>query len=501
MTFDRLITDPRYIHAKKIVDGLIRDQDYRYSDEPYFDPRVTWLEVLRIAFASYMAKTSKKLRTTDQIRKQINSRTLQEWLEWTYKIQRGIIEDYSGSGTESHNYRKSPGVNRWKSIYARSNEGYVWACGEHKIHFNRYECQFSDEPFEIDETIIEKVKDEVEEYIGLSRKTLKIGVVQNKENLEIYLSKGENENEIITRVMVHAFSIEKDRFSAIDHVLENIDCLKHLPKLVREDFIRGGWPEERPATPIFSLSCHKIGNAQGEEEIRMNIGDFVKYEGIGHKLKAEPMKESVGYMIVIERNAENVLKEYHCASAIQNKTLISYTPATMMNDVLKGGKLAASRLKRRENIIRKNGKDFLEIDAVTTFLMGLTEKYYPEKIPEIHSKKKTSVKMDIAQFEGFIKGKPKAKKEVINFGTTEGKITSRVYIKEGVLWERGRLLVPAIPKTMMVAIIGKQAREIIDHPIADMLGPVMRAAPVSHNENMGTWITFEPKKDLMQIKP
>lgn len=500
MTFDRLMTDARYVHAKAIVDNLIIDEDYEYADEPYFDNRVTWIEVLRIAYASYMANTSEKLRTIAQLKKQINKESLQEWLKWSNGIRKGTITAHFGATEDLRNYRKSPGINRWQSLYASNYDSNVRTCGNHKIGFNRFIGQFSDKPFEIDDKITNIAKSEIMEIVRSYRDDFSLEIKKNKANLNIYLSKGVGENRIVTKTTIQAFSLHPEQYRHIHHVAKHIDMFENLPKMVREDFILGGWPEDREFVPVFTLNEYTTGNPQGQMETRVNIHLKAEYEGIGHKLKSEPFVEGLGFINIPAMDADEFLKEYHCSASGITRSNTSKNTQTLMSSVQAAGRLASTRLRKREKILKNNGKDALEIDAVTTHLMGLVEKYYPEKIEKIHTQTTTPVKMKLEEFEGFIKGKGKRKKETINFGISEGKLTSRVYITDKILWERGKILVPPMPKTMMIAITGKQAREVVEHPIADLLGKVKRVYPVSFDENMGTWISFESKRDLVQIK-
>lgn len=500
MTFDRLMMDPRYVHAKAIIDNLIVDEDYEYANEPYFHDRVTWLEVLRIAYASYMANTSEKMQTIAQLKKQINRQSLQIWLKWCNGIRKGTITPHFGATEDLHNYRKSPGINRWQSLYASNFDANIRTCGNHKIGFNRYIGQFSDKPFEMDDQIIGIAKKEIMEIVKSYRQDLSLEIKANKANFNVYLSKGIGENRIVTKTTIQAFSLHPQQYRHIHHVAKHIDMFENLPKMIREDFILGGWPEDREFVPVFTLNEYTTGNPQGQMETRVNVHLKAEYEGIGHKLKFEPFVEGLGFISVHAMETDEFLKEYHCSTCGITRSNSSKNTQTLMSSVQAAGRLASTRLRKREKVLKNNGKDTFEIDAVTTHLMGLVEKYYSEEIEKIYTQTSTPIKMKLEEFEGFVKGKGKRKKETINFGISEGKLTSQVYITDKILWKRGKLLVPAIPKTMMIAITGKHAHEVVEHPIADLLGKVKRVYPVSFDENIGTWISFEPKKDLVRIK-
>ena len=78
---DSGITQERYRETKAMIDDIIVDGDYRRSDEPYYDPDVTMLEVLRVMFAYNMAKSSKKLRSREQLESFVDKEGIRTWLD------------------------------------------------------------------------------------------------------------------------------------------------------------------------------------------------------------------------------------------------------------------------------------------------------------------------------------------------------------------------------------------------------------------------------------
>lgn len=155
-------------------------------------------------------------------------------------------------------------------------------------------------------------------------------------------------------------------------------------------------------------------------------------------------------------------------------------------------------LKRRRTKFAQN-KGEIRIDRVSQAVLKIIDKLNPEKGQAIREGRIKNFKLRIDEGGEFFAGHPPRKDHKINrimvsFRVRDGEFHVRVELSDDHLWENDRLIIHSgMPEVMVASLKGRPANEIIDHPIAAMLGPVK----VAQNVARRTEIRFEKIIDNM----
>lgn len=494
---DAGIKEANYRHTKAIVDELIKDKDFRHSDEPYHDDRVTWLEVLRISYAHYMAASSSKLRTEKDLEKHIDREGIQTWLDWVHAAQNGGIDDGYNIITVCDNYRHSPGIKRWKSFSTMRFDGSVRGAGKRVIYFNKIKGTFQDElpvaDYEVKQIISSKVQKALDmpAHAGAS-----FDLGKGKFGLRVMARINLETAEGVNGAVWHSpFAFDEiDLTKRIDEALRILNRLGPLAKMAREDIRAGGWPDEEPVKIVF----HAETNKQNEDQVTIHMQN----EQYGHDLNATEQTRHVGRLTIpFGTPDDEIIKLYNTPP----------TPAhragnTLADAVLDSARIEANKLKRRASRLSRNGEGNIEIDGVAAHILDLVVKHHPEKREEILSGKTVTVRMPVEAYEGFVTGRrpkgdedrPRRDTESVAFKLDEGKLRVRVHLSDHAFWDRTRLLVHGLPQTVLASLTGKNARELMDHPITNLLGTVRSAYKPKHSEEKA-WISFNPLNEMIAI--
>ncbi len=146
--------------------------------------------------------------------------------------------------------------------------------------------------------------------------------------------------------------------------------------------------------------------------------------------------------------------------------------------------------KRKSN--SKKYGDTIRIDFIAARMIEIAKKHDPKIGEKILKKGKCKVKVKAEDISVFCKGKADSKDQVtLLFNASEGVIKVTFDLNEEIKWAKTRMFVPPMPSVVMASLVGGPAREVIDHPIADLLGTVARAYP-GPSYKKGTWLTFKP---------
>ena len=128
---------------------------------------------------------------------------------------------------------------------------------------------------------------------------------------------------------------------------------------------------------------------------------------------------------------------------------------------------------------KSNGK--LLIDKVAKEMLLIIDKINPQDGIDIRLRQKKISKIKVENGGSFFAGHSKHKNSIIItkpifFRIKDGIFTTKVELDESVTWDHDCLKIkPIIPRTITASLKDKLASEIIDHPIADMIGSVKSA--------------------------
>jgi hypothetical protein len=133
-------------------------------------------------------------------------------------------------------------------------------------------------------------------------------------------------------------------------------------------------------------------------------------------------------------------------------------------------------------ILAKNKRNArLFIDKVAKEMLSKIDEINPQDGMDIRMARLKSSKIKVESGGSFFSGHRERKNGVrvskqIWFRIKDGKFTCKVELNESVTWEKDCLKIrPMIPETITASLKGKLASEVIDHPIADMIGSVKSA--------------------------
>lgn len=502
---DEAIVHPLYRHAKDIVDRLIIDEDFKHSDELYHDDRASWLEVLRVAYAYYMASTSTKPRSEKILAAQIDPAGIQQWLDWVKAIQDGgvVVDEFGRETRTCDHYRKSPGIKRWKSFSAMRHDGSVRGDGKKAIYFDRLRGRFSTEPLFIDGTAEEAISRRIDAALKQAGNEGFTYEIRGGEHVRRTVAKIvlTNKKGIKCLVWHSPFSYEDQTLEeCINLSAATLAKLGPLKKNICTDVVNGGWPQDEDLDIFFHVTPK---TESGEDLLDLTVSMGI--EQVGHDLA---IHEDVRYLFRFKISREATSADIH----EQYKTGRPYHSGsvTFINQVRDAGRIEGNKLKRRRARSARFGDGKIEIDKVAAHLLELIKQNHPDKREKILSGKTVTVRMPVPDFNGFVTGRrpkaekgedpnPRRTKESVSFNLEEGRLRVRVHLSDNAFWNRNRLLVHGLPQTVLTSLAGKRAREIFDHPIADLLGTVRSAYPVKRRPE-SAWISFNPVEELITIK-
>ena len=493
---DAGIKEPNYRHTKDIVDEIIKDEDYRYSGEPYHDDRVTWLEVLRISYAHFMAASSSKIRTRKDLEKPIDHAGIQDWLDWVHNVQSGGIDDGYNIVTVCDSYRHSPGIARWKSFSTMRFDGSVRGAGKKDIFFNRLKGYFQDKMPTVDDEVRQIASDKVQKAIDMpAHAGASFDIGKGKIGLRVMMRINLRTSEGVEGAVWHSpFAFDEiDLTKRIDEALCVLNRLAPLSRQVREDIRAGGWPDEEPVKVVFHADPK-----QNEDQVTIHMQN----EQYGHDLNAEEQTRFVGRLTIPCGTPDSKIIELY-----NTPPTPAHPPGNTLADaVLDSARIETKKLKRRASRLSRNGEGNIEIDGVTSHVLDLVVKHHPDKREEILSGKTVTVRMPIEAFDGFVTGRrpkgdedrPRRKTETVSFKLDEGKLRARIHLSDHAYWDRTRLLVHGLPQTVLASLAGKNASELMEHPITKLLGTVRSAYKPKHSPEKA-WISFNPVSELVAI--
>ena len=151
----------------------------------------------------------------------------------------------------------------------------------------------------------------------------------------------------------------------------------------------------------------------------------------------------------------------------------------------------AQSFARRQKILnRKSDDGMLEKCMVTNRIVEIIGKHDPELAKNILQGKIQKVDLPIEVYAGFFPQDGKKTQRVV-FSYIEGRIVSSFLIKPGVNWKQNTLWVQSVSQSAIPGLVGQPPEAIIDHPIAELIGPVSSVRSWPGSEIMG--VRFQKK--------
>lgn len=502
---DESITQERYRETKDMVDTIIKDGDYRFSEEPYYDPGITVLEVLRVMFAYTMAKSSKKLRSRDKIESQVDKNGIQEWLYWVHLTRNGGADNGYGHFIKTpESYPKSPGIARWVRFGMYMYNGQISGPGRNNLYYNRMLKRFQEQRCQFDDAIIDRLTKDIAKGIreGATPGLVIPDIAQIRAGVKDLMKEGHCNSMADISIPFGAvgatMALQHDPFVFGDGDIvkqartqaEESARFRMLSDIVTSIVSNAKWPEDARYEVTFSVTGETCENVEDHDTMRRVVIQL-RFRQFDHLLEAQDVIHYLGSMdYSADLTPDELVEEF--MSHKDRGTLLK-------DEIAKTAEREAGKMARRMRKSEKIGQGNMGVDHVAVHLLELVRETDPEAHKEITAGRRTSISLPLEVLKGFIGGrspsgnavsKRKRNKENISFILHEGEMRSRFHINDDVYWDKGRMRIGEIPETAMRGLVGKPAREVIDHPIADLLGTVSRAYPASRGEY--TWITFTP---------
>jgi len=505
---DRNILQERYRETKDIIDEVIVDTDYERHSEPYHDPSTTMLEVLRIMFAYNLAKRYKSLRSREQIASFVDPEGIREWLDWVHQTRNGGADNGYGHVINSpDSYSKSPGIKPWTHFGVHELDGLVSGPGRTALWYNRITGSFQEAPCRLDP---EMIRDMTREANAAARRIASEGLkvpsaASMAADLTDTMSDRDRNSEAAIRLgftgiggsmLIHhsPFAFDASGFGREvmlqAHESPRLEALRRRIDGIVES---AKWPEETKREILITVG--PVPHGADSKMLRASI--ILRFDQPDKMLETRVVDQHLAAIDYDPKwSPERILEEFEGKVLYKNHTLVT----EMEKDCLR----EAATTRRRINKARTIGEGKLRIDHVARHMLEILADHDPKKHAEVLAGKAANIQLPLGTLEGFLRGrspregsrhrKPK-KTETISFQIAEGQIRTRFHITDDVYWDRTRLRVRTMPEAVLTALPGRPARDVLDHPLADLLGPVNRAYKVSHNREF-CWISFESMLEI-----
>lgn len=172
-----------------------------------------------------------------------------------------------------------------------------------------------------------------------------------------------------------------------------------------------------------------------------------------------------------ELNLSIAYADYEDYQATGHNSKVASDLDDQIKVMLKTIKSRGGIAKRRANAKKVLGDNALSIDRVAQAMIMMVAKESPKKAREIILGKTKHFHLAEAQDYVFI-DKDRGNTGRVGFSFKDGKLTATFRMSSDQNWVGNGLMIPPIPMVMGESLMGQKARDVVDHAIADLLGPV-----------------------------
>jgi len=480
---------PLFERTKALVDQALEGRNFGYADIRFLWPETTWLEAMKTLIAYSLCKNRKTNLTLEKVSASLDPAGLQSALSWAHEMffvqKKHTDEQYTGYSYFSGSFgllkktglRLAPryGITGGATtiFWNRESECFQEArpsCDPWKGEFSemigqaismaRSSMEHPDLAVEVGPVIQSEV-DALQATVYAGHKRLPLLLTYHP--LGVPYDRGEEVSRI--QAAVSAFLRGLSRLGIVRDALEARIDDADLPADIRPDVV---FQLNRSADEEFwvtvTLHGHRMSHSMTIEESRDYGGHF--------DLEEDPTSE--------DSSCDNIL-------------------ANLLRE--EGSFQSSLRImKQRQKTMTRRAKAYdgeVQVEAVARHVIDMISKTDPSIAQQILECQVKQVRVDKRHLAGFLsgrelnsKGNPRAK-ESFSFSLSEGMITVKMHLADGVRWEKKRLYVGSMPDSVRSAIIGRDASEVADHPISKLLGKVKTAKPCPRT--LGTWISFETR--------
>lgn len=319
-----------------------------------------------------------------------------------------------------------------------------------------------------------------------------VRVLQGRANVRLTTPNG---TEIDVSVNPFGFDPGQDRKQLCEAMILS-EYIEPLARQIEEDLANTQWGQEEELKASFIITISSMNfryQFTAPEPPKITITPRIRCKQITGTLIEKDYaigSSGISFSIGSEENVDDIYK--HVRSSQFSKSL-----QTPQDKLLESIEKEYKKKKGRQKKIAKLGEATIELDKVAAWMLEIARKADPKAVDELLSRKTNSVIVKIPKdmLAGFC-GTPK-KTVKVTFSMTEGLMLTKFDLKPGLTWDKRRLIVPLIPDTLKTGLKGMPARDVVEHPISDMLGPVKRITDMKWR-NMSA-ISFELDKQKMNL--
>lgn len=479
---------PAYRPIREAIDRIITD-DLRHSDLQMHDLPVTWLEALRTSLGVSLARRSGPMPDQDAIATMIDLDGIQEWLDFLVQVGSGGAKTIGGECLTQESYGRNPGIRGWERITAYSFSGSFNGGPGSVIHWDRLRSTFRDEHPVVDEEVLDMIVDELDPMVRATGARLILPETPGRHGHVAIRVEFPNGRE--TAVSGQPFALSTTTLMQdADVAFRLMPQIGPLARAMEKIIAESGWPSERTCRPAFSF--HRSGMPNTTKIERMTIG--IEFDSIAANLEEIEDRRHIATIDLPDGAGADQM-----VAAFETNTVTGGTGVHLLKH---GLKIEIATLRKRAKRVGELGEGKIYADSIAHRILSIVAEHMPERMDDVLSGKRKKLTIPVEAYGGLVTGripnakpdkptKARKKTEGVSFSLQDGRLRCRISLSDDVSWQVNRMLVSGLPTAVMKAVIGRSAREIMDHPIADLLGPVTNAYPHARNMRQ-TWLTFEP---------
>lgn len=269
-----------------------------------------------------------------------------------------------------------------------------------------------------------------------------------------------------------------------------IERLKHEVSV--QDVMDLAWPMH------INLMFFRTTNSTTPQ--RMSINAILPIQMLSHSLR--PAVEDLHVMsdlLVNPKEIDALEKSNDPGIVIKNLDAAIEQAIDKLVESVKG---RATKARRRQRAAARLGDDALSIDKVAQALIMLVAKEDPKRAREIVIGTKKHYNFRKENGYVFI-GNNRPHEGRASFQLKDGQLTTSFKMSDNQRWVNNGLMVDALPIIVAESIKGRLAQEVVEHPIADLLGPVKSVNTRGKRSAIRFASIFDPveRKDLLAQIP
>lgn len=466
------ISNENYHIARERMNKIIKPENFACANT-MFNEDMSWYELMVTLCTYHISAHTKYVPLEKTIKKTIDINAFNKFLN---KIAMNLNKD-----GKCYDYEKGSLLGENKNIRLHTRNQAIIKIEKSTLYYDPINKCLTDEMPQITNDIVSKIKNkitnEIQSLINKEKNKKKIDklkniidVVNNNSKVKIFNRNLHYMNNNFVLIMnlhgmniknyYNIFSIKEENLSKnLNLSDESIENIKYAYDII-DNLLKNSDPKN-----ILKLKNYiSINN-----DISF-VSEINKYDYDRDLIKKRMMLDNVYYNIFNE-NSKKTKKEI-IDHIFHGKLNPSYE-----NKYKKIERYIEESLKKHDKSLKIIEKfdNKLRVDKITEHMLNILKDNGKFNKRELLSKAYKSYKVPIEALNGFcsIKNVKKDKKISIIIHVSQGIIKSSFRLTDNIEIKKNEIILDyAVPKTILSTLVGKDAKEVIDHPINKLLGPV-----------------------------